>query len=128
MCRCFAVSCAQQQGRLHEPFQQYLAVDGLARFLACLTVHGAAPGGGALGPGGGGGLPLLTLALRVFVGVVKRDADERGADFNGRPHLRLLIALLSELPGGSATGSVTAAAAADPLALRCAHADGGVVM
>ena len=36
------------------------------------------------------------------LGVVKRDADERGAAFNGRPFLRVLSGLVSELTGPEA--------------------------
>ena len=43
-----------------------------------------------------------TLSHTSQVGVVKRDADERGAAFNGRPFLRVLSGLVSELTGSEA--------------------------
>ena len=42
------------------------------------------------------------LCRWVQVGIVKRDADERGAAFNGRPFLRVLVGLVSELTGAEA--------------------------
>ncbi len=82
----------------------HMAVDGLARLLACITVHGA-------------GLPFLRSALGVVVGLIKRESDERGVAFNGRPYLRLVVGLMSELPGGSASNSA-GPESLDPQALR----------
>lgn len=91
------------QGRT-EPHQMYYAVDGLSRLLACITVHVA-------------GLPFLRSALAILVGVIKRDADDRSVSFNGRPHLRLLVGLMAELPGGNTPNS-SSPEALDPTALR----------
>lgn len=46
---------------------------------------------------------MYTLA-QALVAVVKRDADERTVGFSGRPHLRLLVGILCELPGAPGAG------------------------
>jgi CCR4-NOT transcription complex subunit 1 len=47
----------------------------------------------------GGGDSFLARFLGVLVGVIKRDSDERGTIFNGRPFLRIISGLIFELSG-----------------------------
>jgi len=104
---------AEQGGVGGSSHLQSMAVDALARLLVVLAVHG-------------GGEPFLSRALTAVVGVIKREADERTVAFNGRPHLRLLVGIMCELPGGGGSGASTSAAPLDPnmeaLGLRCLRA------
>ena len=61
-------------------------IDGLIRLVSVVVGHG-------------GGEPFLTRFLAVLVGILKIHADERGGGFNGRPFLRVLAGLVSELTG-----------------------------
>jgi CCR4-NOT transcription complex subunit 1 len=67
----------------------FLALDPLVKLAACLTL------------GHGGGEAFLGALLRMIVGLVRRDAEDRGPGFNARPYLRLLAGLASEVGGGS---------------------------
>ncbi|MEW5319836.1 MAG: hypothetical protein WDW38_010961 [Sanguina aurantia] len=79
----------------------FLATDALVQLVVTL-VHN------------GGGDPFLSKFLQVLVGVIKRDADERGNAFNARPFLRIMVGLSSELssPLDATPAAATAAAAA----------------
>jgi CCR4-NOT transcription complex subunit 1 len=76
----------------------FLALDPLVKLAACLTL------------GHGGGEAFLGALLRIIVGLVRRDAEDRGPGFNARPYLRLLAGLAAEVGAGSEP--------ADPAGLR----------
>ena len=63
----------------------FVAPDAFVRLMVCLIVHH------------NGGLALLSRVLGIIATLLLRDADERGAAFNGRPYFRLMIGFLSEL-------------------------------
>ncbi|KAG1667787.1 hypothetical protein FOA52_010824 [Chlamydomonas sp. UWO 241] len=63
-----------------------LALDALVRLCSAIVTHGGTD-------------VFLSRMLGVLAGVLKRDADERGAAFNSRPFLRILSGMISELAG-----------------------------
>jgi CCR4-NOT transcription complex subunit 1 len=64
----------------------FVAVDAFVRLMACLvTQHG-------------GGPPLFARVAGVVAALLRREADERGAHFNGRPFFRIVVGFLAELP------------------------------
>jgi CCR4-NOT transcription complex subunit 1 len=94
----------------------FLAVDPLVKLIVCLvTAHG-------------GGEAFLDRSLAITVCLLRRDAEDKAGAFNGRPYLRLLLGLASELaPVEEAAAAAAAAAASDkaagapaaPRYLRC---------
>uniref|UniRef100_A0A7S3VNL4 CCR4-NOT transcription complex subunit 1 n=1 Tax=Dunaliella tertiolecta TaxID=3047 RepID=A0A7S3VNL4_DUNTE len=85
-------------GRVLEASVTYMAVDALARLLVCCVTQASASG-----------QALLSRLLAVVVGCIKREADDKTMAFDGRPYLRFLTVLSSELGNVvSADGSETA--------------------
>jgi CCR4-NOT transcription complex subunit 1 len=90
----------------------FLAVDPLVKLIVCLvTSHG-------------GGEAFLNRALSITVCLLRRDAEDKAGAFNGRPYLRLLLGLASELaPAEEAVALAAQAAGQDkaqqPRYLRC---------
>ncbi|KAL6766839.1 NOT1 [Auxenochlorella protothecoides x Auxenochlorella symbiontica] len=91
-----AAAAAAAAGAAGRAALSFVAVDALARLVACLAREH------------GGGAASLGTVLDVLAAVLLKDADERGAAFNGRPYFRLVVGLVAELgapeAGGAAPG------------------------
>jgi CCR4-NOT transcription complex subunit 1 len=68
----------------------FLAVDPLVKLVVCLTTQH------------GGSEKFLGRTLSVTAALVRRDAEDKGLEFNCRPYLRLLVGLATEVGGGEA--------------------------
>lgn len=87
----------------------FLAIDPLVKLIVCLVA------------GHGGGEAFLNRMLAMTVCLLRRDAEDKAGAFNGRPYLRLLLGLASELGPleEAAAASAAAAPAQPPRYLRC---------
>lgn len=90
----------------------FLAVDPLVKLIVCLvTAHG-------------GGEAFLDRSLAIMVCLLRRDAEDKAGAFNGRPYLRMLLGLASELAPVEEAAAAAAAAGAggqqDPAAAKAA--------
>jgi len=72
----------------------------------------------------GGGEAFLNRSLSITVCLLRRDAEDKAGAFNGRPYLRLLLGLASELAPVEEAAAIAATAAGQekptqPRYLRC---------